>query len=95
VVLTVREEAQKQDIQEIHTTEAVLPQVQVTLVAVQLQEDTQGAAPASPVAHLQEEATAEVHQEAIDDKTSRHEKDSIDYTYNSHGYIHRFRSECI
>ena len=67
-VLTAREEAQRADIQEIHTTEAVLHQAQATLAAAPLQEDTQEADPASPEAHLQEEATAEVHQEAIDDK---------------------------
>lgn len=67
--LTVREEAQKADIQEIHTTETVLHQAQAILAAAHLPEDIQGEVPASPEVHHQEEATAEVHhQEAIDDK---------------------------
>jgi hypothetical protein len=56
------------NIQEIHTTEAVLHQAQATLAAAHLQEDSQEADPVSPEAHPQEEATAEVHQEATDDK---------------------------
>lgn len=68
-VLTVREEVQRADTQEIHTTETVLHQAQATLAAARThQVDTHVEAQASPVAH-QEAATAEVHhQEAIDDK---------------------------
>lgn len=70
-VPTLREEALKTDTLEIHTTETVLHQAQATLAAAHLQEDSQEADPASPVVHLQEEATAEVHQEAIDDNITK------------------------
>ena len=73
-----REEVQITDTQEIHTTETVLHQAQATLAAARLQEDTAEEAQASPEvrpqvaspeAHHQVAATAEVHhQEAIDDK---------------------------
>lgn len=66
-VPTIREETLRADTQEIHITETVLHQAQATLAAVHLPEDSQEAVQASQAVLPQEEATAEVHQEAIDD----------------------------
>ena len=70
-VLTVREEVQRADTQEIHTTETVLHQAQAIHAAAHLQEAaTAEGVQASQAVRLREEATAEVHhQEVTDDKT--------------------------
>jgi limonene-1,2-epoxide hydrolase len=95
-VLIVLEAARTADTQETLTTEAVVHQAPATPAAVlHLQEDSQEVDQVSQEVHLLEVATAEDHQEVIDDKTIRHEKDSIDYSSDSHDRTHQLRPECI